>query len=45
MSESVINNGINDPRLNALFEYGVKDLLPESEFETITSLASYILKS
>jgi PAS domain S-box-containing protein len=44
MSESVVKNGINDPRLNSLFEYQVKDLLPESEFETITRLASYISK-
>ncbi len=42
MSESGVGNGAEDPRLNALLEYQVLGSLPESEFDSITRLASYL---
>jgi len=42
MAESGEMKGIEDLRLNALIEYQVLDSLPESEFDSITRLASYL---
>ncbi len=44
MSDSVVGNGIKDPRLSALYEYQILGSLPESEFDSITRIASYLSK-
>ena len=44
MSESVVGKDFEDLRLKALLEYQVLGSLPESEFDSITRLASYLSK-
>lgn len=44
MSASGVGIGIDDSRLNSLHEYQVLGSLPESEFDSITRLATYLSK-
>ncbi|MDP2415778.1 PAS domain S-box protein [Daejeonella sp.] len=44
MSDSVAGKDFEDLRLKALYEYQVLGSLPESEFDSITRLASYLSK-
>ncbi|HQT24036.1 MAG: hypothetical protein B7X86_14175 [Sphingobacteriales bacterium 17-39-43] len=44
MLDSVVGKDFEDLRLKALFEYQVLGSLPESEFDSITRLASYFSK-
>lgn len=45
MSNDVEGDNKNDPRLDALFEYQVLNSLPESGFDSITRLATYLSDS
>lgn len=44
MSVSGVGKGIEDSRISALYEYQVLGSLPESEFDSITRLATYLSK-
>lgn len=45
MSDEVDGKIKNNPRLEALFEYQVLNSLPESDFDSITRLATYLCVS
>ena len=44
MSAGGVGIGIDDSRLNSLHEYQVLGSLPDSEFDSITRLATYLSK-